>query len=164
MGALAADLQPVLDRLGEARGPGLFTLVADAGKVTFTGSVGTADLDRPRPIAADDRFRIASIGKIYLASVVLQLVEEGRLSTTDPVRRWVPGFLPDRPITVDHLLTMGQGCPTTCPRFWATHRMWPACSGTTHLRNSWPPRWPYPTTGRPAPGGATATPTTSCSD
>jgi D-alanyl-D-alanine carboxypeptidase len=48
-----------------------------------------------RPIAANDRFRIASISKTYLAAIVLQLEAEHRLNLDTPVGRWLPGLLPD---------------------------------------------------------------------
>jgi D-alanyl-D-alanine carboxypeptidase len=105
-------LQAALEELAAGRGPGLFALVADAGEVVFTGSVGTADLDRPRPIEAGDRFRIASVTKPYLATVVLQLADQGRLSLTDTVDRRLPGLLPGgERITVEHLMRMRSGLP-----------------------------------------------------
>jgi D-alanyl-D-alanine carboxypeptidase len=57
-----------------------------------------AGLARRRPrtaMAATDRFRIASITKTFVATVVLQLVAEGKLSLDDPVERWLPGLLPN---------------------------------------------------------------------
>lgn len=46
MDAAEAELQPLLDDLGATHGPGLCALVADAGEVAFTGTVGTADLQQ----------------------------------------------------------------------------------------------------------------------
>ena len=43
---------------------------------------------------AADRFRVASIAKTYTATVVLQLVGEGKLRLTDTVERWLPGLVP----------------------------------------------------------------------
>ncbi|HET6532763.1 MAG TPA: serine hydrolase domain-containing protein [Actinoplanes sp.] len=60
-----------------------------------------------------------------VATVVLQLVGEGRLALTDTVDRWLPGILPygDR-VTVRHLLTMTSGVPpktaTAGPPSWST--------------------------------------------
>jgi D-alanyl-D-alanine carboxypeptidase len=44
---------------------------------------------------ATDRFRIASITKTFVATVVLQLAAERRLRLADPVERWLPGLLPN---------------------------------------------------------------------
>jgi D-alanyl-D-alanine carboxypeptidase len=43
---------------------------------------------------ANDRFRVASIAKTYTATVVLQLVGEGKLRLDDTVERWLPGLVP----------------------------------------------------------------------
>ena len=43
-----------------------------------------------QPIA----FRVASLAKTYTATVVLQLVGEGKLRLTDTVERWLPGLVP----------------------------------------------------------------------
>ncbi|MFC5907915.1 serine hydrolase domain-containing protein [Streptacidiphilus monticola] len=105
-------LQTALDELAHDRGPGVFALVADAGDVVFTGSVGTADLERPRVITAEDRFRIASVTKTYLATVVLQLVAEQQLHLYDGLAALLPGLVPESgAITVELLLRMRSGLP-----------------------------------------------------
>jgi D-alanyl-D-alanine carboxypeptidase len=57
-----------------------------------------------------DRFRIASLTKSYVATVVLQLVGEGKLSLDDSVEQRLPGLVPngDR-ITIRHLLSHTSG-------------------------------------------------------
>ncbi len=42
-----------------------------------------------------DHYRIASLTKSYVATVVLQLVAEGRLRLSDNVERWLPGLVPE---------------------------------------------------------------------
>jgi D-alanyl-D-alanine carboxypeptidase len=59
---------------------------------------------------ASDRFRIGSITKTFVATVVLQLVGEGKLSLADTVERWVPGLVPNGgAITVRQLLNHTSG-------------------------------------------------------
>jgi D-alanyl-D-alanine carboxypeptidase len=59
---------------------------------------------------ATDRFRIGSVTKTYLATVVLQLVGEGRLSLTHTVEDRLPGLVPNgQAITVRQLLNMTSG-------------------------------------------------------
>lgn len=69
-------------------------------------------------IGVAHRFRVASVTKPIVATAVLQLVEEGRLTLSDPIRRHVPEFgpppvEPGRPgadtVTVWHLLTHTSG-------------------------------------------------------
>jgi D-alanyl-D-alanine carboxypeptidase len=52
-----------------------------------TSSPSTRNRTRPDGVETKDRFRIASISKVLTATVVLQLVEEGRLELDQPVGR-----------------------------------------------------------------------------
>jgi D-alanyl-D-alanine carboxypeptidase len=59
---------------------------------------------------ASDRFRIASLTKSYTATVVLQLVDEGKLSLADTVERRLPGVVPNGAgITIKQLLNHTSG-------------------------------------------------------
>ncbi|MFF9721644.1 serine hydrolase domain-containing protein [Streptomyces gardneri] len=55
------------------------------------------------------RFRIGSVSKTFSTVVLLQLVQEGKLSLDAPVNKYLPGALPDDRITVRHLLTHRSG-------------------------------------------------------
>jgi D-alanyl-D-alanine carboxypeptidase len=93
-------------------GPGVYGLVTDDGRVSFADTAGVADLDRPRPINATDRFRIGSITKMYVATLVLQLVAAGALGLDDTVEDRLPGLVPDGgAITVEMLLRLRSGLP-----------------------------------------------------
>ncbi|WP_210585269.1 serine hydrolase [Streptomyces sp. GESEQ-35] len=54
------------------------------------GDLDTATGEAVRP---GDRFRIASASKTFVATVVLQLAGEGRLSLDDTVEDWLPGVV-----------------------------------------------------------------------
>lgn len=56
-------------------------------------TAGTADIATGRAVHPNDRFRIASSTKTFVATVILQLVGEGRLSLNDTVDRWLPGVV-----------------------------------------------------------------------
>ena len=73
-------------------------------------AAGRADLAEPRRMTTDDRFKVGSITKTFVATAVLQLVAEGRLHLGDTVARWLPGLVPggDR-ITVRQLLMHTSG-------------------------------------------------------
>ncbi|MFJ2861731.1 serine hydrolase domain-containing protein [Kitasatospora sp. NPDC087314] len=86
-------VQSVLDRaVSEAGLPGARAEVRD-GDSTWFGTAGTADLDTGREIAPKDRFRIGSTTKTFVATVVLQLAAEQRLSLDDSVEHWLPGLV-----------------------------------------------------------------------
>jgi D-alanyl-D-alanine carboxypeptidase len=70
---------------------------------------GLADRSTRRALTTDDRFRIGSVTKTFSAVVLLQLVDEHRLSLDAPVNRYLPKLLPDDRITVRHLLSHRSG-------------------------------------------------------
>ncbi|WP_163996332.1 serine hydrolase domain-containing protein [Pyxidicoccus caerfyrddinensis] len=80
----------------------------------WLGSSGVADIHTGAPIPADARFRIGSMTKVFTATVVLQLVAEGRVDLDRPVQHYLPRLLPDgvyAPITVRQLLNYTHGLP-----------------------------------------------------
>jgi D-alanyl-D-alanine carboxypeptidase len=80
---------------------------------TWKGAAGWADLDAKRRANPDDRFAIASTTKTFVATVVLQLVGEGRLTLHDTVQHWLPGLFSARPqITIRQLLNHSSGVPS----------------------------------------------------
>jgi len=78
----------------------------------WRGAAGWADFDARRRAHRNDRFAIEGVTQTFVAAVVLQLVQEGRLSLQDTVQRWLPGLLHPRPkITVRELLSHTSGLP-----------------------------------------------------
>src|SRR3954471_12220523 len=87
-------VQQALDQAVDAGVPGIAYLIRDGARTTVLSS-GTPDVSTHRPMTANDRFRIASISKTYLAAIVLQLEAEHRLNLDTAIGRWLPGLLPD---------------------------------------------------------------------
>jgi D-alanyl-D-alanine carboxypeptidase len=102
---LDAALRPVV----AAGVPGALALVRD-GDRTQTATAGLADVGVRRKLRPDDRFRVGSVTKMFVAAIVLELAAEKRVRLEDPVSRWLPGLLPDgRRITVRDLLAHRSG-------------------------------------------------------
>jgi D-alanyl-D-alanine carboxypeptidase len=78
---------------------------------TWVGSAGVADVETGAPMRVDARMRIESNSKTWLVAVVLQLVQEGRLSFGDKVDRWLPGLLRahGKEITLRQLMSDSSG-------------------------------------------------------
>ncbi|ATL31654.1 serine hydrolase domain-containing protein [Streptomyces formicae] len=72
--------------------PGVAAKVRD-GKGSWFGTAGYADTGTGRKRTAADHFRGASITKTFVATVLLQLEAEGRLSLDDTVEAWLPGLV-----------------------------------------------------------------------
>src|SRR4051812_26896064 len=73
-----AQLQQLLDQIVAGGAAGAIGLVRQ-GDTTVRAASGTADLGTHRAMSVGDRFRVGSITKSFVATVVLQLVGEGRL-------------------------------------------------------------------------------------
>ncbi|WP_104431286.1 serine hydrolase domain-containing protein [Kineococcus xinjiangensis] len=87
-------LQESLDRLAATGAQGVIARITRDGQVLELRA-GTARHDGAEPVPHEARFRIGSITKVFVATVVLQLAAEGRLSLDEPVSRHLPGLLPD---------------------------------------------------------------------
>ncbi|OKJ94118.1 serine hydrolase domain-containing protein [Amycolatopsis sp. CB00013] len=99
--------QTAMDAAVAAGIPGMVAVADD-----FRGVSGVADIERPGKPDASGRWRIASVSKVFVATLVLQLVAEKRVGLDEPVQRSLPGLLPyPEPITVRQLLQHTSGLP-----------------------------------------------------
>ena len=67
-------------------------LVAHQGQVVFRQAVGLADIEAKRPFTTEELLPIASVSKPVLASVLMALVDQGKLKLDDPVAKYLPEF------------------------------------------------------------------------
>ena len=107
----ATGLQGLADSLARAWNlPGLVVAVRRAGEEPNVVATGRADLANGRPMSPIDRFRVGSLTKPMVATVILQLADEGRLSLDDPLARFLPGVLPEADrVTLRQLLNHTSG-------------------------------------------------------
>jgi D-alanyl-D-alanine carboxypeptidase len=102
-------LQGLLDHLVAPDIPGAMGLARD-GDQTWRGASGLADIATGRPMDPADRYKVGSVTKTFTATVVLQLVGEGKLGLQDSVQRWLPGLVPNgKNIKIRHLLQHTSG-------------------------------------------------------
>ena len=100
----------VLDCYPSATEPGTAVLVMVDGEPVLRKGYGMADLEKGVKVTPDTIFRIASITKQFTAIAVLQLVQEGKVSLTDPITKYVPDFdTQGKTITIENLLTHTSG-------------------------------------------------------
>ncbi|MFG3054152.1 serine hydrolase domain-containing protein [Kitasatospora sp. NPDC048239] len=84
--------------------------VREGGRTVWTGAAGSADLATGAPASADGRFRIGSVTKTFVSTVVLQLVSEHRVGLDDTVESRLPGAVPNGAgITIRQLLNHTSG-------------------------------------------------------
>jgi D-alanyl-D-alanine carboxypeptidase len=114
-------LRQVLNDLVDAGAVGVKVELTEPSRV-WRGAAGVAKLGTSRPVPVHGRFRMGSVTKTFVATVVLQLAAERRLCLDDTVERWLPGLLPDGArITVRHLLQHTSGVPEYMSRFYDLH-------------------------------------------
>ncbi|MEV6286174.1 serine hydrolase domain-containing protein [Kribbella sp. NPDC051770] len=101
----APDLQHEVDAV-VAAGATSATAELSTGE---RASSGAAIAGTHLPVPSNARFRIGSETKTFLATVVLQLVDEGKLRLDDHVDTLMPGVVPDDRITVRQLLNHSSG-------------------------------------------------------
>ncbi|MFI6638882.1 serine hydrolase domain-containing protein [Streptomyces sp. NPDC050504] len=102
-----------IDAAVRAGVPGITAQARDADGVWAAAS-GVGNLRTGAPRAKNDRFRVGSITKTFVATVLLQMEAEGRLSLDDTVERRLPGLVrgngnDGRKITVRQLLNHTSG-------------------------------------------------------
>jgi CubicO group peptidase (beta-lactamase class C family) len=109
----AQDKTPEIDKIfswTKPNEPGCAVAVSQNGKLVVNKAYGLADVERDVAITPNTVFDAGSIRKQFVAASILMLVEEGKLSLTDDIRKYIPE-LPDygKKITIDHLLTHTSG-------------------------------------------------------
>lgn len=107
---LAARADAVMAASYAADSPGAAAIVMDDGKIVYAAARGLSDVAAKKRITPDTVFRLGSITKQFTAAVVLQLVEEGRLSLSDPLSKFLPDYpKPGADTTVAQLLNHTSG-------------------------------------------------------
>ena len=113
-GALIASLdRTVPEAIRESGVPGVAIAVVD-GETEIIRCVGVADAERGDPVDVDTLFQCGSVTKTLTATLLQQLLEEGRLDLDAPVRTYLPELrLADesvaRAVTPRHLLAHVAG-------------------------------------------------------
>lgn len=119
--AQLAELQASLEQLMEQYHiPGMSAALVHRRALAWSRGFGHADLEREIWAEPDTRYRLASVSKPFAAVLILQLVEQEKLSLDAPMKdfhlqRW---FAPDpkryqeQPILLRHVLThTSEGVP-----------------------------------------------------
>jgi D-alanyl-D-alanine carboxypeptidase len=102
-----------MDAAVKAGVPGVTATARDAGG-TWSATAGVGDVRTHAPRGTADHYRVGSITKTFVSTVLLQLEAEGRLSLDDTVEKWLPGVVrghghDGRRITVRRLLNHTSG-------------------------------------------------------
>ena len=106
--------------------PGLAIGVVSDQELVWAKGFGVGDTATKTPMTPQTRFRMASHSKLFTATAVMQLREDGKLRLDDPVATHLPWFSvkradpDDPPITIEELLTHSSGLPREAGSHWTT--------------------------------------------
>lgn len=110
--SFAAALEPKLaEVMTDTLAPGGAVLVVTP-EGTWSKAWGVRALGSTEAVQTTDQFRVGSNTKTMTGTVVLQLVEEGRLRLEDPISKFYAGIPNGDRITIAHLLEMRSGIPS----------------------------------------------------
>lgn len=111
--ALAASIDSLVRAELLARGTTSVQIVITRGDETLLDRAwGLADLAARRPADASTTYRIGSMSKHVTAALLLRLVDQGRLSLSDPIGRYLTGLKPEwNGVTIEQLLNHTSGVP-----------------------------------------------------
>lgn len=113
-GGFSPDIQLALHQIVErnlaaTESPGALVGVWYPGQGEWRHAAGIANLETGAPVTLDDHVRIASNTKTFVATVVLQLVDEGLVGLDDPLETYVPGIPNGTVMAVRQVLGMNAG-------------------------------------------------------
>ena len=124
------DLEPFLDalipsQLRTRNLAGAVVSVVKDGQVLLQKGYGYADLEAKKPVSPDQTlFRPGSISKLFTATAVMQLVEQGKLDLDRDVNDYIDFAIPKtypEPVTLRRLLTHTAGFQETLKNLFVAH-------------------------------------------
>lgn len=95
--------------------PGLMVGITTRDSVLFSGGFGYADVEAKRPVTGQTLFRMGSVTKMFVSLSILKLVEAGKLSLQDELKKVVPEvpfqnqWEAAHPVRIIHLLEHTAG-------------------------------------------------------
>lgn len=98
--------------------PGGVVEVCVPGYENWATAQGVANIETGEPMATDMVWPLRSITKSFTVTLLLQLVDEGRLSLDDTIDQWVPGVPNGDEITLGQLAEMSSGVPEYTNQAW----------------------------------------------
>jgi CubicO group peptidase (beta-lactamase class C family) len=90
--------------------PGIALLVSRNGEVVRAQGFGFSNVELQVPVKPETLFQSGSVGKQFTATVIMMLVEQGKISLDDPITKYFPDAPAVwKPVTVRNLLSHTGG-------------------------------------------------------
>lgn len=121
-------LDALMESLPKGGIPAADLIVAHRGETVYRKQVGYSDREGTRPVQSTDLYWLYSATKVVTCLAAMRLLEEGKISLSDPVSKYIPEFgsltvkredgsvtPAERVMTVEHLFTMSGGLTYDIP-------------------------------------------------
>ena len=95
--------------LTTAQQPGMIISITQDDKIIYEKAKGFANIDTKEPMDMKMRFRIGSLTKTFTTTVLLQLVDEGKLKLDESIEKYFPNIPNAKNITIRMLGDMSSG-------------------------------------------------------
>ena len=99
----------VADVMSKTGTPSASIAIVMDGKIAYKKAYGLAHISPDKNATIKMRYAIASNSKQFIATAILLLVEEGKLSLDDKVSKWFPALTRAKEISIRQLLSMTAG-------------------------------------------------------
>lgn len=109
--ALSRSLRAELEKQAAEDSFSGAVLIAKDGRPLFQAAYGAADRERKVPNTVDTKFRFGSMGKMFTAVAIGQLVQAGKIGLQEPLGKYLPDY-PNHDVakvTIHQLLTHTGG-------------------------------------------------------
>jgi CubicO group peptidase (beta-lactamase class C family)/lysophospholipase L1-like esterase len=117
---IRSEIKAVID---EGYYPGVSILLIHGDKVVMREAHGVSNIETKTPFTVDELCWLASTGKIFTATLMARLVDEGVVSFDDPIAKTFPDFAdirlrgkeaskPQQPVLIRHALSHTSGVPS----------------------------------------------------
>ncbi|WP_292083450.1 MULTISPECIES: serine hydrolase [unclassified Brevundimonas] len=116
-GSAAPDLRAQIDAQLEANAslhgiPAQSVLVMRNGEVLYRSQTGFADIESQRAVRPDDVYAVYSVSKLFVSTLILELVDQGRIDLEAPASRYIASLPPAwREARIEQLLNHASGLP-----------------------------------------------------
>lgn len=120
---LQTELEPkITEVIRSGRLPGFALGVVKNGKLIYAKGFGVAKLGANSPVTSRSLFHMASVTKTFVATAVMQLVEQGKIDLDAPITKYLPYFKMDderyRDVKIRQMLSHTSGIPDTTNYHW----------------------------------------------
>jgi CubicO group peptidase (beta-lactamase class C family) len=106
----AGDVDRIFAGYHHSDSPGCAVGATIDGATVLSAAYGMADLEHNVPLTPQSVFEAGSVSKQFTAGAVLLLVQQGKLSLDDPIRKYIPEVPAyEQPITIRNLINHTSG-------------------------------------------------------